>query len=338
MKQIILTFALSICLMSCNSQEKKNTMKENPLLANIKKYDYEPIYQLQVETLYNYDIWANDVLVLTKHNNVMNVFGTFDNSFILKSGSQKLKVKIYPPIPFGEGQVTPNEYLKNGIKFKLKVEQTAWENGSLEEPKLIMNYELPQYQRDVNNEEDYSKPIDYSKLKEFTTELDFIAKVPYSLYSWEDSEDLTKTDTLDLKKKVLAFYNEFRSSIEDGNSDFYLNSIKKAEFNYFQSNYFTIESAKSKSNKWIDFVAKGKTFEPIDSGKLEFYGNGKIVSIRGVKTWDKNEGILRYRYKKGAFNYVLVFDIFLHRPKGAKDFEIIRYSMIDKNFLKGEAK
>ncbi|WDF58342.1 hypothetical protein PQ462_16630 [Flavobacterium sp. KACC 22758] len=315
-------------------------MKENPLLVNIKKYDYEPIYQLQVETLYNYDIWVNDILVLTKHNNVMNTFGTFDNSFLPKSGSYKLKVKIYPNIPQGEGQIAQNEYLKNGIKFTLKVEQTAWikGGGGLEDAKEILTYELPQYLLDENNKEDHNKPIDYSKLKEFTTEFDFTAKVPYSLYDWEDSENLTKIDTLELKKEVLAFYNDFRKSIEDGNSDFYLNNIKKAEFNYYQSNYFTIESAKSKSNKWIDFVAKGKVFEPIETGKLQFYGNGKIVSIRGIKSWDKNEGVLRYPYKKGPFNYVLVFDIFLHKPKGSDNFEFIRYTMLDKNFLKGEAK
>ena len=57
-----------------------------------------------------------------------------------------------------------------------------------------------------------------------------------------------------------------------------------------------------------------------------------------IKSWDKNEGVLRYPYKKGPFNYVLVFDIFLHKPKGSDNFEIIRYSMLDKNFFKGEAK
>lgn len=309
-------------------------MKENPLLSTIKKYNYEPIYQITVETIYNYEILANDIPVMLKHNNFMSTFGTFDNSFITKSGLQKLEIKILPVIPYVKDGASPEpakEFLQNDIKFNLRVEQTAWDkNGDLEEPKEILTYNLPV-------EKDGIK-IDFSKLKEYRQKLNFKAEVPYALQSWENSEDLTKLDKLVLKEKVLAFYNNFRKAFESKDSDFYINNIKNAEYNYYQSNYFEVINAQTKSNKWIDFIKQGKQLEPIEKFDMKIYGDGKMVSLRGVDLWNKDEGILRYKYKKGGFNYVLTFDIFLHIPKGSKEFEIGWFTMLDKNFLKGEAK
>ncbi|MFH6963110.1 hypothetical protein ACHRVK_11985 [Flavobacterium plurextorum] len=342
MKKIILTIVLSINLLSCNSQVK-NTMTENPLLNNLKKYPYEPIYDLEVETLYNYDIWINDIPILSKHSNDMTYFGTIATPTILKSGEQHLKIKIYPYTPFvseGSEPLPQKKYLKNGVKFILKVEQSAWikGGGGREEPKKILTYNLPQYEIDNQGEEDYNKPIDYSKNTELTREFTFVAKVPYELEGWGNSEDLTKIDTLELKKQVLNFYKNFRNIFENGDSHSYINHISKAEYRMFQCYYQTPEEGLTDSNKWVDFASKGKSFKPIENGRLQFSGNGKIVSIRGVNPWDKNEGVLRYCYTKNGFNYVLVFDIFLHKPKGAKDFEIVWYQMLDKNFFKREAK
>ncbi|WP_409417300.1 hypothetical protein [Flavobacterium sp. PS2] len=342
MKIFFITILLSINLLSCNSQEK-NTMTENPLLNNLKRYPYEPIYDLDVETLYNYDVWINDILILSKRSNDMTYFSTIATPTILKSGTQHVKIKIYPYTPFvseGSKPLPQKEYLKNGVEFTLKVEQSSWlkGGGGLEEPKEVLTYKLPQYENDNNGEEDYNNPIDYSKEKELTREFTFVAKVPYELEGWENSEDLTKIDTLELKEKVLNFYQNFRAAFENGNSDTYIDYISKAEYRMFQCYYPSLEEAKKKSNKWIDFASKGKVFEPIENGKLQFSGNGKIVSIRGINPWDKNEGVLRYRYTKNGMNYVLVFDILLHKPKGAKDFEIVWYNMLDKNFFKREAR
>lgn len=331
--------------MSCNSQEK-NIMTENPLLKNIKKYDFEPIYDLKVETVYNYDIWINDILILSKHSNDMSYNSTIATPTILKSGKQSLKVKIYPYKPIkkegneGNEGLPQKNYLKNGIEFNLKLEQSSWikGGGGREEPKEVLTYELPLYETDSNGETNYNKPIDYSTQSELTKEFTFIAKVPYELEGWENSEDLTKIDSLELKENVLKFYQNFRSAFENGDSDAYINYISKAEYQMFQCYYPPLSQAKEKSRKWIEFASKGKVFEPIESGKLQFSGNGKVVSIRGVKSWDKNEGVLRYRYTKNGFNYVLVFDIFLHKPKGSKNFEIVWYNMLDKNFFKREAK
>ncbi|WP_253790382.1 hypothetical protein [Flavobacterium sp. HSC-32F16] len=273
----------------------------------------------------------------------MTYFGTITTPTILKSGTQSLKIKIYTYTPFvnkGSKPLPQEKYLKNGVKFELKIEQTAWikGGGGQEEPKNILTYNLPQYETNSKGEEDHNKPIDYSGQTELTREFTFAAKVPYELKGWENSEDLTKIDTLELKDKVLNFYQNFRGAFENGDSNAYINYISKAEFRMFQCYYPGLEEAKQKSKKWIDFASQGKVFEPIESGELQFSGNGKVVSIRGINSWDKNEGVLRYRYKKGPFNYVLVFDIFLHKPKGAKDFEIVWYNMLDKNFFKREAR
>lgn len=333
MNKIIILITLSLSIIAC-SQNKKNTMKENPLLSTIKKYNDEPIYQITVETIYNYEILANDIPVMVKHNNFMTTFGTFNNAFILKSGLQNLEIRLYPIIPYvkeGDAAQPAKEFLQNDLNFNLIVEQTAWDkNGNLEEPKEVLSYNLP-------NEKE-GKKIDFSKLKEYREKLNFNATVPYVLKGWEESEDLSKMDQKVLQEKVIAFFNKFRNSFENKDSDFYINSIKNAEFNYYQSNYYKINNAQSKSNKWIDFIKEGKQLEPIDKYDLKIYGNGKMVSLRGVDSWNKDEGVLRYKYTKGGFNYVLTFDIFLHIPKGSEEFEIGWFTMLDKNFLKGVAK
>lgn len=333
MNGIIIFIALSFSTICC-SQNKSNIVQENPLLSNIKKFNYEPIYEIKVETLYNYEILANDIPVMIKHNNYMSTFGTFNNAFISKSGLQNLEIRIYPIIPFvkdGAPAQPAKEFLQDDLKFNLIVKQTAWDkNGDLEDPKEVLYYNLP-------NEKD-GKKIDFSKLKEYKEKLTFNATVPYVLQGWENSTDLSTMDSSALKEEVTAFYNKFRNAFENKDSDFYISVIKNAEFNYYQSNYFEIIAAQSKSNKWIDFVKEGKTLEPIEKYEMKVYGDGKLVSLRGIDSWNKDEGILRYKYKKGDFNYVLTFDIFLHKPNGSKEFEIAWFTMLDKNFLKGEAK
>lgn len=333
MNRIIILIALSLSIVGC-SQNKKNIMKENPLLANIKSFNYEPVYNLEVETIYNYEILINGIPILIKRNNFMSYNATIATPTILKSGLQNLEIRIYPIIPFVKdgAPVRPaKEFLQDDLKFNLIVKQTAWDkNGDLEEPKEVLYYNLL-------NEKD-GKKIDFSKLKEYKEKLTFKATVPYVLQGWENSTDLSKMDSSALKEEVTAFYNKFRNAFENKDSDFYINAIKNSEFNIYQSYYLTQIEALNKSNKWIDFVKEGKTLEPIEKYEMKIYGDGKLVSLRGTDPWNKDEGILRYKYKKGGFNYVLTFDIFLHKPKGSKEFEIAWFTMLDKNFLKGEAK
>lgn len=333
MKYIFTIFISFFCLQSC-SQNKKNIIKENPLLLNIENFNYEPVYNLEVETIYNYEILINGIPILNKRNNFMSYHATIATPTILKSGLQNLEIRIYPIIPFvkeGAPAQPAKVFLQNDLKFKLIVKQTAWnKNGDLEEPKEVLYYKLPTLKD--------GREIDFSKLKEYKEKLTFTATVPYDLKGWENSIDFTSMDEASLKKEVAEFYNKLRTSFKDRNSDFYIDKIKNSEFNIYQSYYLTKIEALKKSNKWIEFVKEGKTLEPIDNYDMKIYGNGKLVSLRGTDPWNKDEGVLRYKYKKGGFNYILTFDIFLHKPKGAQEFKIAWFTMLDKNFMKGEAK
>ena len=120
--------------------------------------------------------------------------------------------------------------------------------------------------------------------------------------------------------------------------DTYLDMIRKAEFNMLQAYYSSIAAAKTKSNKWVEFVSKGKKLELLEKYQVQMFDGGKYVSLRGIDDWNRGEGILRHRYTKNGQNYVLVYDILLCKIVGSKDFEIVWYNMQDKNFFKGEAK
>lgn len=302
--------------------------------SKIKKYDYEPLYQIKVKTQNCYQILVNDFPVYTYFDKMGGKIGFNINSAILKSGIQTLQIKIYPSY---NSQNIQNEYLTNKDFFSLEIEQTSWnKNGNLEKPKAILKYELPKYKTNNNDEPDYEKPIDYSGQNQVIKEFTFTAEVPYELKGWSESEDLSKIDKEVLMNNISNFYYTAIDAFKEKNYD-YLNTLYlNADTEWYQSEYFSKEIIKKYQSKE---GRKGKAISTtkdntslyeqkmfsLKDAKIEFDCNNRIVRL--VQSVGPNKGNSAFGYEdinQNGMKRQVFIDLFLHIPKGSRELEIIR--------------
>ena len=64
--------------------------------------------------------------------------------------------------------------------------------------------------------------------------------------------------------------------------------------------------------------------------KIEIFSN-KLIALKRLDTYNKNEGVLRRYYVKSNTEKVQIDDIMLYIPKGKNELEVIWYM----NFIKG---
>ncbi|KIA94524.1 hypothetical protein OA88_22070 [Flavobacterium sp. JRM] len=315
-------------LVNCNSQEKKeNTMNTEQRISfiadKIKKYDYEPLYQIKVKTQNCYQILVNDFPVYTYFDKMRGKIGFSINSAILKSGIQTLKIKIYPTY---NSQNIQNEYLTNKDFFSLEIEQTSWsKNGNLEKPETILKYELPKYKTNNNDEPNYEQPIDYSKQNQFIKEFTFTAKVPYELKGWSESEDLSKIDKEVLLQNVLQYYHKTIDAFRDKDFDYFNTLYLKADTEWYQSQYFS-ESVRTKFQKAL-YQNSFNSLEmlPLKNYKLSYYCNNTVIALESLSGHNKGNSMFSYQFVNNSGAKVVEWNnLFLHIPKGSKELEIIR--------------
>ncbi|OOV20626.1 hypothetical protein [Flavobacterium sp. LM4] len=328
MKKLILTLILSICLISCNSQEKKeNKMTTEERLtyisSKIKKYDYEPLYQIKVKTQNCYQILVNDFPVYTYFDKMSGKIGFNINSAILKSGIQTLQIKIYPSY---NSQNIQNEHLTNKDFFSLEIEQTSWnKNGHLEKPETILKYELPMYKMDSDDEPDYSQPIDYSQQNQLTKNFTFQAKVPYELKGWSESEDLSKIDKKVLMEKVTQYYYKTIDAFKDKDFDYFNTLYLKADTEWYQAQYFSENTRTTYQKALYETNFNNLEILPLKNYKLSYYCNNTVVALESTSGPNRGNSMFSYQHINNSGAKVIEWtNLFLHIPKGSKELEIIR--------------
>lgn len=329
MKKIILAIALNISLISCNSQEKKenimNIEERISLVANkIKYFDYQPIYRVKIETNLNYEVTINDLPIAKKFNSEAGTLWLPINYAVLKSGTQQLQIKIYPSY---KDKYTPNPFFTNNPKLSFEIEKTAWDkNGNLEEPEVVMSYELPKYKADNNENLDYDQPIDYSQQNILVKDFNFVANIPYELIGWSESEDLSKMDQEILYKKVLKFCENLVYKYKEEDFDYVKTQYLKADTEWYQSEYLKPDVIKKYQNAMN--ANKGKftnNFIPLNKYKISLYGNNKIICIERNDIENKGKSFfLHEKIDKEGNKKTVSLDLYLHIPKGSKELEIIR--------------
>ncbi|WDF58344.1 hypothetical protein PQ462_16640 [Flavobacterium sp. KACC 22758] len=329
MKKIILAIVLNINLISCNSQEKiDNAMDTEERISaitdKIKYFDYQPIYRIKIETTLNYEITINDLPIAKKNNNDVGTLWFPINYALLKSGTQELQIKIYPSY---KDKYIPNLFFTPNSKFNLEIEKTAWDkNGNLEEPKIVMDYELPKYKVDNNGNSDYKQPIDYSRQNILIKDFSFIADVPYKLEGWSDSEDLSKLDQETLHEKVLRFCEDLVDRYKEEDFDYVKTKYLKADIEWYQSEYLKKDVIKKYQNAMN--ANKGKFinhFIPLSEYKMLFYGDNKIITIERSDIKNKGKSFfLHEKIDKEGNKKLVSLDLYLHIPKGSTELEIIR--------------
>jgi hypothetical protein len=319
MKKIINVILIVFSLTAC-AQNNRNDMgiekRTDLIMEKVKKYDYEPMYRLKVASHLTYEILINDVPAAIRFSPNMGTIWYPINRVLLKEGNQNISIKVYPRY---EDRNTQKDFLEIDYGFELTIEQTAWVNGSLEEPVNILNYQLPK--NDENN-----VPIDYSSLNFYEINLSFETKTPYNLAGWTNGNEFSKKDSLSLKEKLSNIYNEIILDYKNKK----ISKILKREFNrdkeIAQYDYLSKNSLLKETNDFVkSFDEFEEEYEPLENYKLVFYGNNKIIGLVRTDTRFRGKsafiGVSKDNLDRIVYSY---YDLLFYSPKGSDSLEIIR--------------
>lgn len=244
----------------------------------------------------NFEIWVNGLKVAEYFDS-----GGFSgmvpiNSYILKSGQQRIKVRLFPVKGHEEKGILSTEPL--WIELRSKPDPS----GDLDTYKTFLANFIP------------AVPVGQPYFEYETT---FDAEVPYELQGWGDCEDLRNDP--DLKAEVAARMAELGNLLLERNFRVYSDqeAVSLAETSF--SFYLPYEEAEQEMRQLYESVAEGKytRLKPMDDSKLVFYGDGRLVSLEYPKI--KGYGLILEKGDKEGFKLPLL----LGRRKGSDRLEII---------------
>ncbi|WP_228409803.1 hypothetical protein [Chryseobacterium sp. T16E-39] len=292
------------------------------LSTKVHKYNNEPLYQLDIQSVFSFKVMVNGVPVYSNFDKIPGMARVNINSSILKSGKQNIQVELYPGYDSNGAQ---KHFLENGENFILKVEKTGWnKDGSLKTPEEVLEFK----NSDSN--------VDYSKLAEYKTSVSFDASVPYTMKGWEDGEDLSKLNQKDLELKVVSFYKKAVAAFKEKDYD-YLNTIfLNADSEWYQSEYFPkdmitkFQSTKGRKGKSVSTTRANsdqysQNVYPIENYVMKFYADNKIVRLEPKDGFSRGESLLGYDdTDKNGMNRKTFIDMLLYIPKGTDSLQIIR--------------
>ncbi|MGE8553471.1 MAG: hypothetical protein ACN6OB_05965 [Chryseobacterium jejuense] len=292
------------------------------LSGKIIPYTNEPLYQMDVQSFFNFKILINGCPVYSSFDKFPVTTRVNINPSILKTGKQKIEIELYPGY---EKDGIQKQYLENGENFILKIEKTGWnKDKSLIEPKEVLVFK--------NNEQ----KIDFSKLKDYRTSLNFDAPVPYILQGWENGEDLSQMDQKDLELKVASFYHTIASALKEKDYDNLNTQFLNADTEWYQAEYFPkdiitkFQTLKGRKGKSITSIRSGsepsvQRIYPIENYVMKLYGNNKMVRLEPRDGVHRGESLLSYtEIDKNGMSKTTFIDMLLYIPKGAKVLQIIR--------------
>ncbi|RZJ51194.1 MAG: hypothetical protein EOO44_14975 [Flavobacterium sp.] len=287
----------------------------------------EPVYQVYVKnSLCVYELLVNDYPVGKMFDYAQQATPYDINSAILKSGKQKITLRIYP---------APAEYSRSGDELspntscKLKIEYV--DNKDLDYKIVpVAEFKLPTKTRMAGQNNDVAIPYfkgEGKKFYEITYEFDAI--VPYENEGWSKGQDLTKLDQKLLEKKAVEFYDYYKDIYSTDKAD----ELAKNEFNSMKRDAISQYQDKEKISKiWSEYLHNlklEKKWYSLDKNKKVLYGNGKIVKLEQSNSDPsyRGESALYFDSVEEGATYGNSIGLYLYLPKGKKledGLEVIR--------------
>ncbi|PWK02099.1 hypothetical protein BC749_101159 [Flavobacterium araucananum] len=288
------------------STEYRDKIKN--IYKNVKSYDYNPIYQVRYDK-FNcpLEIYVNDILVIYLPDSGKSAGEQHIDipEYILKSGLQSIKVKIYPLLDKSKNF---EKFVSRDAKLKLRVvygdyerELKNWDNF-----KEVMKADLPKI----------DKNLPFIEL-----EGKFTATVPYTLEGWSKGIDLSKEDPEKLEAEVKGRMNEiadlYRNKDIEGLAKEQYNRLKEID----QAFYFTTkENTAEWESQLQEALNESKSLELLD-GKMKIMADGKLVTILVTDGSFRNQSIIRSRVDGGYSDF---YSQYFYRPSPGAKLEIIR--------------
>lgn len=244
----------------------------------------------------NFEIWVNDLKV-TEYFDSGGFSGMAPiNSYILKSGQQRIKVRLFPVKGHEEKGILSAKPL--WIELRCKPDPS----GDLDSYKTFLANFIP------------AVPVGQPYFEYETT---FDAEVPYELQGWGDCEDLRNDP--DLKAAVIARMTELGNLLLERKFRMYsdLEAVSLAETSF--SFYLPYEETEQEMRQLYESVAEGKytRLKPMEECTLVFQADGRLVSLKYPEI--KGYGLVLEKGDKEGFRLPLL----LGRRKGSDRLEII---------------
>jgi hypothetical protein len=305
--------AVLLLQVSCaqNTKNLKNMITKeqyNNISKDVKKYDYNPTYQLKVNTnLCTYEIYINDMLV--DYSFTTGRTAGEQNidipQYILKSGVQSIRFKVYPNAI--ENGIL-EKWVNKNADFTVRIVHREYYKIKFEDFKEVLQMKLPKIDGD----------LPFIELKG-----EFIAEVPYTLNGWNNGMNLSKEDPKNLEIEVLEKCNQFRTAFENKDVSTIATMIYKREKEIAQSHFLVSGSSNSYDNGWGELEEKCKaivTMKPIENYSMRIFGNGKIVCL--LKTTGKFKNLPVVYGTTGE--KLRFYGLFFYRPTSDGPLEVIR--------------
>ena len=295
------TIIISLFLtLGCKESKNKNTAMQN-LSSNstINQTEDKAGYFLQINSQNcHYEIRVNDFLAL-KYVDIYPAYSVRPgiNSEILKSGEQRLSIRITPL----KGDVLSKNADIN-IRLMRYPDMLDKENdfgGST----TIMEWEMPQVKED---------------LPYFQFDTIFNAIVPYEINDLNNAIDVSKMDKEKLAEEVVKeFKNKRKMLLTDFDT---FNNLQNPAFNRTAIvNYYTQEFIKEvlEDNEQT-LSEEADKIEPIENYTLQLYGDGKIATLERIH----DGGNIIWAKDPETGNESLSLPLFIYKDKRDKKWHI----------------
>ncbi|WP_326983141.1 hypothetical protein VUJ46_00920 [Chryseobacterium sp. MYb264] len=315
MRKIRFYLLLLVLLINCQENKSQSVNKKAFEIVNKIPAEKRISYAVHVNALTPYELYLDDILIDFFYEDNMNNT-TELNPYLLENGKHKLKIRYLPTVD--------DIFSKKGLLDPRDIytrEDSRW------------HVFFVKLNKDPNVPLGYTNEIDYggSELKiipppsqvpywEQEWELD-IKDLPYKLKGWSESEDLSKKDKDKLKKEVVAFFEQQRNLLNEGKVDDYLKlGLKKDEEVIVATYGEDLEYYTSQERKDNLLRAKDHML-PLENFEMVLYAYGRLVSLEIPDGKYRRWSALMSKNDKGKMS---AWGIKIHKPKGSKDFEIIR--------------
>ncbi|WP_108866771.1 hypothetical protein [Aquimarina aquimarini] len=325
MKNLIICL-LAINISSCAQQKetKEMTQKISQVYKEVQYRNEAINYHADFYSSdCSFELLVNDMEVYTYYDT-----GGIGTSFpinydILKPGLQTYTIRLYPQ---KKQDGTFMDSLVKKTSFKLVVSGVRFkEGGGIDTLDEGFTFTTPTI-KGTNDEGAENVPIFAGHglpYVEYTGT--FEAKVPYTMTGWSESQDLTKEDPDILLDEVITIHEKYGQAIVDKDEETLFSMIYTKQKEMAQAVYADSLSVKEDLDNYKKyFELKGVKTEPLENYKMQFYGNGRVVTLMRIDNNLKGKNAMRIKYIKGDYYYRTSLIINLHRPKTGGPLEIIR--------------
>lgn len=327
MKKNIIFTAISVSILSCSQQTKSNNNMQSDITSSnivekvneqVRHYPKEPVYQVYVKnSLCVYELLVNDYPVAKMFNYGQMMTPFTINNAILKSGKQKITLRLYP---------APAEYSRSGdvlspnTSCKLEIEYIDNQNPN-KQSSSVAEFKLPTKIRMAGEHNDMEIPeFEGAGKKYYEITYEFDATVPYENEGWSKGQDLTKLDQKLLEKKTVEFYNYYKNIYSSNKAD----ELAKNEYGSMKRDAISQYQDKKEISKiWDEYLFNLKTVKKwysLEKYKKVFYGNGKIIKLEQAndESLYRGESALYYDSVENGDTYGNSLGLYLYLPEGKK--------------------